>query len=133
MSISALFSGRIDRTETVCGKYPSSVYVTVNPSLRGTGNAQGVRHRPPLEGRASAPGGLDWMVNVAVEGGSNRSMVGTFKFGRFEFPAEQFASPRPHIAPTIARDILMSALLAQKHRKNVARMNEVKSGIGRRA
>jgi hypothetical protein len=69
------------------------------------------------------------MVNVAVEGGSNRSMVGTFKFGRFEFPAEQLASPRPHIAPTIARDILMSDLLAQKRSKNVARMNEVKSVI----
>jgi len=77
----------------------------VNPSLRGTGNTHGVRQRPPLEGRASAPGGLDSIVNVAVVGGSNRSMVGTFKFGRFELPAEQLASPRPHTAPTIVRQI----------------------------
>ena len=78
----------------------------MNASLRGTGNSHGVRQRPPLDGRASAPGGLDWIVNVAVEGGSNKSMFGTFKFGRFEFtPDEQFVSPRPHIAPTIARQI----------------------------
>jgi hypothetical protein len=67
-----------------------------------------------VEGRASAPGGLDWIVNVALEGGSNRSMLGTFRFGRFEFTAEQPSSARPHVAAAIARDILMSALLAQK-------------------
>jgi hypothetical protein len=32
-------------------------------------------------------------------------MLGTFKFGRFEFTAEQFASPKPHTAPTIVRQI----------------------------
>ena len=54
------------------------------------------------------------MVNVPLEGGSNRSMLGTFKFGRFEFTAEQPSSARPYAAAAIARDILMSALLAQK-------------------
>jgi hypothetical protein len=80
--------------------------------LAGTDSAHGVRQRPPLEARASAPGGLDSIVTVAVAGGSNRSMLGMYKFGMFEF-TEQHASAGPHSTAMIARDIFMSALLAR--------------------
>jgi hypothetical protein len=96
--MNALFSAGMDRTEMVSGKYPSSAYVTVNPSLRGTDSAHGVRQTPPFEAWASAPGGLEWIITVAVEGGSSRS-----KLGRLEVTAEQLASARPHAAAAIVR------------------------------
>jgi hypothetical protein len=80
--------------------------------LAGTDSAHGVRQRPPLEARASAPGGLDSIITVAVAGGSSRSRFGMFKCGKFEF-TEQHASAGPHSTAMIDRDIFMSALLAQ--------------------
>ena len=76
--------------------------------MAGTDSSHGVWQRPPLEARASAPGGLDSIVSVAVDSGSNRSMFGMPKFGMFEF-AEQLASPRPHSAATIPRQIFTPA------------------------
>jgi hypothetical protein len=95
--MNAAFSAGMDRTEMVSGKYPSSVYVTVKPSVFGTSNAHGVRQEPPFEARASAPGGLECIITVAVGGGSRRS-----KLGRFE-AAEQPASARQHSAAAMVR------------------------------
>jgi hypothetical protein len=90
----ALFSACMDRTEMVSGKYPSSEYVTVNPSLMGTNNAHGVRQVPAFEACASAPGGFEWIITVEVGDGASKSRLGMFA-------AEQPASARLHAAAAI--------------------------------
>ena len=98
MSMSAVFSAGIALTETVCGAYPSSEYVTVRSPLEGTCNEHGVRHTPPVDVRASAPGGVELIVKVASFDELNMS-----KLGMFDDSHEQLASPSPHAKVAIKR------------------------------
>jgi hypothetical protein len=98
ISISAVFSAGIDLTEIVCGANPSSEYVTVRSPAEGTCNEHGVRHSPPVDVRASAPGGVELIVKVTSFDELNRS-----KLGMFDDSHEQLASPSPHVKVTIKR------------------------------
>jgi hypothetical protein len=107
-SISALFSTGTGRTEKVCGKYPSSVYVTVNGSMTGTDNSHGVWQAPPFEVLTNAPRGLESIVKVASVDGANQS-----KRGVFEDTDEQLASAKPS---TTAKNpaVLITSILFPK-------------------
>lgn len=114
-SISALFSIGAGRTEKVCGKYPSSVYVTVNGSMTGTDNSHGVWQMPPFDVLATAPRGLESIVKVAsdVEGASQS------KRGVFEDTDEQLASAKPNTTATNPA-VLITSVLFPKPNSRVA-------------
>jgi hypothetical protein len=104
-SISALFSIGTGRTEKVCGKYPSSLYVTVNGSMTGTDNSHGVWQMPPFEVLTDAPRGLESIVKVASVDGASQS-----KRGVFEDTDEQLASAKPNTTATNPAVLITSVL-----------------------
>jgi hypothetical protein len=105
-SISALFSIGTGRTEKVCGKYPSSVYVTVNGSMTGTDNSHGVWQMPPFEVLTDAPLGLESIVRVASVGGG----ISQSKRGVFDDTDEQLASAKPNTTATNPTVLITSVL-----------------------
>src|SRR5947208_16221858 len=74
--------------------------MTVNSLPSATLWEQGVRQVPPVESRASAPGGLDSIDNDAVVGlDEKKSMLGIAN--------EQAARPRPPATTAMARPIFI--------------------------
>jgi hypothetical protein len=78
----------------------------VKASVTGTASEQGVRHEASVEMLASAPGGSDSIVKVAVAGLDDDS----WKLGIHDVSQdEQAASPRLQATTAIARVMFISA------------------------
>ena len=83
-------------------------------SATGTASEHGVRHEAPVEMLASAPGGSDSIVKVAVAGlDENAPKLGIHDV----FQDEQVASPRLQATTAIARVLFISAGVAECRRR----------------
>jgi hypothetical protein len=100
--------GAMTATWTDCGWYPLSAKLMTKSRLAEMGKAHGVRHDPPVEDFASAPGGSDSMLIVPLAPPPEKlgiDMLGIHEDGADQLgdqdEDEQPASATPHAKSAI--------------------------------